>query len=159
MEEGQGQPQATLIGNIGVNFKDSGWADKPQAHREKRLRTSVDEKGNPRLDAQGNQIYEEYVSEVKWVLHSRSTSLGLTLGYQVKLADGTVRWAKDASNTAADAKRWISDVRGDRDILPGDVRGLPRDAVEPQDFGGLATLIVDGLVEKLAHELYVQQKK
>jgi hypothetical protein len=159
--EGEGsQAQATLVGNIGVNFKDSGWIDKKGYNKGRKSRPSVDEKGNPRLDGQGRQIYEEYTVDCHWVYHERSTSLGLSLGYQVKLADGTIRWAsKDVSNSATDRKAWVSDIRGDRDCLPTDVSGLPRDARDPQDFGGLASLIVDGLVDKLAHELYLQQKK
>lgn len=156
---GEGQPQATLVGNIGVNFKDSGWIEKKGHNKGRKTRPSVDASGNPRLDPQGNQIYEEYTVEVSWLLHERSTSLNLTLGYQVKLNEGTVRWAKDTSNSASDTKRYVSSVRGDRDVLPSDVAGLPGDRRDPSDFAGLASLIVDPMVDKLAHELYLQQKK
>jgi hypothetical protein len=158
-QEGEGQAQAVLVGNVGCVWKDSGWIEKPGHHKERRQRPVVDGAGNPRLDAQGNQLYEDYVAEVVWVLHERATSLDLSIGYQVKLQDGTVKWAKEVADRTGDARKWVSDVRGDKGILPSDVSDLPRDPVAPRDFGASAGTIVDQMCGKLAHELYLQQKK
>jgi hypothetical protein len=159
VHEGEGNPQAKLVGNIGVDFKDAGWKDIPGHRAEKKLREKRDSSGAALVDDKGNTIYEEYRAEVHWVLHERSTSLGMTLGYQVKMNDGTVKWAKEVSDRASDAKKWVSDVRGDKSVLPSEVADLPPEKVEVHDFAGLAGLIVDGMIEKLSHELFVQQKK
>lgn len=157
--EGEGQAQATLVGTIQAAYKDTGWVEKPGHRSERKSRVSKDADGNPRLDPGGNQIYEDYTAEAHWVLHERGTALDLTIGYQVKLADGTVKWAGTTSEHGGDHKKWVSDVHGDRDVLPEEIRELPKDPQEPRDFAGLSSGMVDPMVEKLTHELLVQQKR
>ena len=92
--------------------------------------------------------------ECHWTVFERRTHYSLKASYKVEnCKTGAAMAAGEASTEASDLKKYI-EAGGDEDLLPSDLKDLPRSPSEPRGEPALAQECADRAAEALGLELF-----